>query len=260
MDGSLPMNRLTKTEQLTVIDNANKWARANKKRLAKEYIDTDKYLTDKQPVAFFMAGCPAAGKTEVARALANNIAKELKRSEPILHLDPDVIRENIIGYNGAQSELFQEATTIIVNACFDRMMTNKPSFILDGTLSNLSIARKNIERCLDNKRKYDITLCFVYNEPLVSWQTAQLRKLTTGRDVKLDIFIDRYFKARENVNILKSEFGNRITLDILFKDLSTADLRPEFNVTSIDSHIPCHYNRDSLKHAIQKLEATNEVT
>src|SRR5690554_4512902 len=251
----MTMHNLTKIEQHKIIDNSNKWARANKKRLAKEYIDTDKYLTDKHPVAFFMAGCPAAGKTEVARALANNIAKELKRTEPILHLDPDVIRENIEGYDGSQAELFQEATTIIVNACFDRIMKNKPSFILDGTLSNLSITRRNIERCLDHKRKYDITLCFVYNDPLVSWQTAQLRKLTTGRDVKLDIFIDRYFKSRENVNILKSEFGKRVTLDILFKDLSTADLRPEFNVSSIDNHIPCNYNRDTLKLAIQKLEA-----
>lgn len=254
------MDKLIPAEQKLIIDKANAWARSNKKQLAKHYIDKNKYPEDKDPVAFFMAGCPAAGKTEVAKALAKNIAKELQRGEPILHLDPDSLREQVKGYDGSISELFQEATTIIVNACFDRIMKNKPSFILDGTLSNFEIAKKNIERCLDKKRKYDITLCFVYNDPIRAWETAKLRKLTTGRDVKLDVFIDRYFKSRDNANALKKEFGSKITLDILFKDLNSVELRPEFNVSSIDSHIPCHYTRESLKLAIQKLEAKNEVT
>ena len=246
-------------QQQLIISNSVTWARANKKRLAKQYVDQTKFPTDKAPVAFFMAGCPAAGKTEIARALANNIAEELERDEPILHLDPDVIRENIQDYNGSVSELYQEATSIIVNACFDRMMKIKPSFILDGTLSNLEITRKNINRCLDSKRNYDISLCFVYNDPLKAWEAVKLRQLTTGRDVKLDIFIDRYFKSKNNVNALKEEFGKNISLDILFKDLKTSILRPEFNVSHIDSYIPCAYNRQTLRQAILELEANNEA-
>jgi ATP-dependent protease HslVU (ClpYQ) ATPase subunit len=57
-------------EEQQFSQEASRWARANRTRLAKEMTLTARYPGEKTPVSLFMAGSPGAGKTEAARALA----------------------------------------------------------------------------------------------------------------------------------------------------------------------------------------------
>ena len=62
----------------------------------------------------------------------------------------------------------------------------------------------------------------------------------------------RYFKSKESVRILKKEFGQKILIDLLFKDVGEKSVRPEFNIDSIDSYLPEKYTPASLREAIEK--------
>ena len=243
------------TEQQAIITTACEWARDNKKQIAKELTDKNIYQSDTNPAAFFMAGCPAAGKTELAKSFAKFVGEKFNdNGEPIMRIDADDLRELLPGYTGENSRLFQYPASILVDAAFDMIMKNKQSFILDGTLSDLNKARQNISRCLNKKREYMVTVMYVYNDPIEAWKAAQLREVTEGRSVPMDIFIDRYFKSKVNTQKLKDEFGQNIEIDILFKETNVTRVRPEFNVSNIDSYIPDNYNPDSLRETLIKLE------
>lgn len=245
-------NKQYSNEEQKIIDEAVKWAKSNKKVIARQLTDKSKYPSDAHPVAYFMAGCPAAGKTEFAKAFAEAIASYSDSSEPIIYIDPDEIREQIPGYNGRNSRLFQYPASIIVDKTFDMIMSNRQSFILDGTLSDSDIASRNAKRCLD--KEYKVQVLFVYNDPIMSWKAAAAREVSEGRAVPMDIFIDRYFKSKESVRYLKQEFGQNIQIDLLFKELNKQAVRPEFNIDNIDNYIPEKYNRQSLEKALLKSE------
>jgi UDP-N-acetylglucosamine kinase len=240
-------------EEQKIVDVAVIWAKKNKKIKARELTDKAKYSSDKDPVAFLMAGCPAAGKTEFAKAFAALIGENFNANgDVILRIDPDEIRECMPGYDGLNSSLFQFPTSIIVEKCFDFIMKNNQSFILDGTLSDASKAISNTGRCL--KRGYELRVLYVYNSPLSAWEAARAREARDGRAITMDVFIDRYFKSKESVRILKQEFGHSVKIDLLLKDLREEKSSFKFNVDDIDNHIPEQYNRESLKNALLKSE------
>tara|TARA_R110002072_G_scaffold33030_9_gene100253 strand:- start:4314 stop:5087 length:774 start_codon:yes stop_codon:yes gene_type:complete len=249
-------NDLSKPEQL-LLENAVTWAKRNKTKIARELTNKEHYSRDDEPAAFFMAGCPAAGKTEVARALAKIIGeKNNTNGDNIMRIDPDEVRESFPSYNGLNSSLFQYPTSIIVDKAFDMIMKNKQSFILDGTLSNTNIALSNIKRCID--KGYFICILFVYNHPINAWEAACAREARDGRKINIDVFVDRYFKSKETVRIIKKEFGNRINIDLLLKDLKADDVSFKFNIDDIDNHIPEQYTPASLKNTLLKQEDVHE--
>lgn len=234
------------------------WAKKNKTKIARKLTDKDKFAADKNPVAFFMAGCPAAGKTEFARAFARILGgSDLNQNgDLIIRIDPDEIRETMPGYNGLNSSLFQYSTSIIVDRAFDLVMKNKQSFILDGTLSDTNKAISNVNRCI--KRDYAVTVLFVYNHPINAWKAASAREEVDGRTITIDVFVDRYFKSKETVRTLKKEFGHRVKIDLLLKDLEEEDVSFKFNVDDIDNHIPEQYNPDSLRNTLLNQEEAHE--
>ncbi|MCG8609062.1 MAG: zeta toxin family protein [Pseudomonadales bacterium] len=238
-------------------ESAVLWAKKNKSTIAKKITDKTIYPPDTHPAAIFMAGCPAAGKSEFARAFAKLIGSSANQSgEPIMIIDPDEIREMMPGYNGINSSLFQHPASIIVDKAFDLVMKNNQSFILDGTLSDAKKALQNVKRCL--KRNYLVRIIFVYNSPLKAWEVANAREKKDGRAIDIDVFIDRYFKSKESIRILKKEFGQNILIDLLFKDLNEKNVRPEFNIECIDSYLPEKYTPASLRKAITEKE-TNDA-
>ncbi|KZZ53225.1 zeta toxin family protein, partial [Oleiphilus sp. HI0123] len=247
------MSDFTEDEQ-GLVDAAIKWAKERKKHFVQEYANKDLVPADTEPTAYYMAGCPAAGKTEVAHALKRVLDDEFKDNEGAFSLiDPDEIREQMPGYNGKNARLFQYPTSIIVDAVFDKLMKNKQSFILDGTLSDYDKTKQNIERCLSPKRDYCVVITFVYNDPLNAWKAAKARELTMGRAIDLDVFVDRYFKSKDTVRKLKEEFGQNLQVDLLFKDLDQK-VRPEFNIGNIDNYLDEKYTPASLREALDNTE------
>jgi len=248
----MSVNNYTKKEQ-ALIDDAVAWARKNKSIKAKELTDKNKFPSDSHPVAFFMAGCPAAGKTEFASAFARIIGEDFNSNgDPIMRIDPDEIRECMPGYNGSNSSFFQYPTSIIVDKIFDFIMKNKQSFILDGTLSDSVKAISNTNRCL--RKEFEVRVLYVHNSPLSAWEVAKAREARDGRAITMDVFIDRYFKSKESVRILKQEFGRSVKIDLLLKDLKAEKSGFKFNVDDIDNHIPEQYTPESLKNALLESE------
>ena len=97
----------TSTDQ--VIDEAVRWAKANRKGFAKTVTLTEMFPGEKNPVAVFMAGSPGAGKTEASKALVSELGS-------FLRIDPDEFRQAIPGYDGSNAWLMHRAVSYLVAA------------------------------------------------------------------------------------------------------------------------------------------------
>ena len=180
-----------------------------------------------------MAGSPGAGKTEASKNLIQEITTD---NQEILRIDSDELRNLFESYKGNNSYLFQGAVSILVDCILDFVFKNKQSFVLDGTLSNFKIAKRNIERSL-NKKRY-VQILYVYQNPLKAWEFVQARERLEGRKILKNDFISQYFGARDVVNALKAEFDKKIKIDLLIKELDGSDKIYKDNIDKIDFHIP----------------------
>jgi len=136
-----------------VTNKAIDFNRKNKKRIAQEIVDQDKYISEDKPVSVFMAGSPGAGKTESSKRLLED-KKFLKKKYSVLRIDPDELRDYFsqVGYTGGNSSYFNGAVSILVDVIHDKILKKGKSFVLDGTFSKVEIARKNVERSLRRGR------------------------------------------------------------------------------------------------------------
>lgn len=234
-------------EESRIQQEAIAFAKANKKAFAQELTDLKRFPADQIPVSVFMAGSPGAGKTEASQ---NLIKKFSSGTKPILRIDTDEIRSKFPGYTGRNSHLFQGSTSIIADKMHDMALSNRQSFVFDGTLSNLERARENIKRSLGKSRF--VQVIYVYQDPLQAWQFVKARELRDGRHVPCESFMHQYFQARENVNILKREFGSKIKVDLVVKNIDGTDFSYRENIDVIDNYIPEKYNKDQLKALISE--------
>ncbi|MFJ2320055.1 zeta toxin family protein [Pseudomonas sp. NPDC087817] len=53
---------------------------------------------------------------------------------------------------------------------------------MDGTLSNIEIARKNVQRCLDKGRF--VQILYVYQDPRLAWSFVRAREEAEGRRIR----------------------------------------------------------------------------
>ena len=147
------------SDELKIKEDAEEFARLNKKKIAKEIIS--KYEPESNPISVFMAGSPDAGKTEASKWL---IKKLTRKDDSILRIDPDELRERFLDYNGKNSSLFQGATSILTEKIHDIAVESDLSFIFDTTFSKNEKAHKNIKRSLDHNR--EVQVIYVYQDPI----------------------------------------------------------------------------------------------
>ena len=232
-------------EELNIKIEANAFANTNKKSIAKEITNKDLFLPEENPVSVFMAGSPGAGKTESSK---NLIKKFSKNNAQILRIDPDELRCKIPGYTGSNSYLFHGAVSIIVSRIHDLALENHQSFVFDGTLSKFKIAEENIQRSINRGRF--VQIFYVYQDPIQAWNFVQKRELLEGRRIEKEHFIEQYFAARDSVNCLKKEFGEKIKVDLLVKNIDGSDNYYRENIDVIDNYVPESYNVDTLKNML----------
>jgi len=230
-----------------IVNNAIEYARANKKRIARELTDTSKFPPDDAPVAVFMSGSPGAGKTEASQRLIERFAPQ--GGNGVLRIDSDELRSYFTTYDGTNSSLFQSATSIIADKMQDLAIEQHQSYVFDGTLSNIGRARENITRCL--KHGYSVHIIYVYQDPLQAWKFVKAREVRDGRVVPIEAFIDQYFKARDSVNQLKKEFGRKIELHLIVKNIDGSDFKYEDNISQVDSYVPELYTENKLREQIK---------
>jgi predicted ABC-type ATPase len=218
-------------DELRIQEEALAYARANKKAIAKRVTDPIRFVAEENPVSVFMAGSPGAGKTEASLELLKTFG-----DMPVMRIDPDELRGEFPGYTGGNAWLFQRAVSVLVDRIHDIALEQGQSFLLDGTLSNYDVARKNIERSL--KRERAVQILYVYQDPRLAWEFVCARETAEGRRIESEHFIDQYFAARQVVNRLKTDFGRRIKVDLLLKNIDNSQRMYRAGVDQIDNHIP----------------------
>ncbi len=233
------------SEHEQIAQKAIDYARANKKKIARDLTDTDKFPSEENPVSVFMAGSPGAGKTESSKNLIKRFSDQ---NNSVLRIDPDELRNYFEDYTGTNSFVFQSAVSILVSSIHDHALSNRQSFLIDGTLSSLKQAKENIQRSLDKKRF--VQILYVYQDPIQAWDFTQKREALEGRNIPKEVFIEQYFAARETVNALKKQFGPTIRVDLLVKNIDGSDQYYKENIDIIDSYVEEIYNRETLKKVI----------
>ena len=215
------------------------FARRHKKSIARRLTDRSEYPPEDQPVSVFMAGSPGAGKTEASKALLEDF------NEKILRVDPDELRHEFEDYSGDNSWLFQAGVSILVDKIHDLALRQKQSFLLDGTLTNHPKAVQNIARSL--KKGRFVQILYVYQEPVTAWEFVQAREKVEGRKILLEHFIEQYFEARKSVNMLKTQFGKDISVDLLLQNSDNSRKLYKANIDQIDNHVPEKYTPAALE-------------
>lgn len=92
-----------------------------------------------------------------------------------LRIDPDDFRDHFPEYTGRNSSLFQRGVTSFVERTLDLVYQQRQSFLLDGTLANLELARRNIGRAL-NKDNRSVQIIYVYQRPELAWEFVLARE------------------------------------------------------------------------------------
>jgi len=235
-------------EESAIEQAAFEFARTNRAALARKIADIAVFPSEASPFTVFMAGSPGAGKTEVAKAIAETLESSNGYAPPrrVLRIDPDDFRNLVPGYEGRNSYLFQRAVTKILEKVLDRAFEKRLSFILDGTMANFEVARRNIDRVLGSQRNAQIM--YVYQRPELAWQFVQAREITEGRNIPLLEFSRQFVAARSNIVELKRLYGDRIQVNLLIKDIDFAGRVVEIDADSstIDALIPETYDQAEL--------------
>jgi predicted ABC-type ATPase len=192
---------------------------------------------DDNKVAMFMAGSPGSGKTEVATSLTELYAN-------LAVIDADAFRSQFPGYNGTNSSEFQHGASWLVDHVFTYLLHHDYSFLLDGTFA-IGRAAQNIDRAL--KHGYEVTIYYVYQDPYVAWDFTQVREKNEGRFVPKERFINAYFKSRDNVVAVKQQFGDKVELNIVFKDYQNQIKDVVTDVDNVELVLPARYTKEKLE-------------
>ena len=222
-----------------IMKKAERYIGKNKKIIAKEQTDKELFPPEKDPVSIFMAGSSGAGKTESSK----NLLLELG-NENIIRIDPDELRENFEDYNGGNSHLFQSSVTILAEKIHDLALKNKQSFVFDSTFHNYNKSISNIKRSLNKQR--EVLIIFVYQNPVQAWQFVQKREEKEGRRISKDVFITKFYQARETADMVKADFGSKITLDLVIKNIDGSNKFYRNNIDSIDNYLKEKYTTSEL--------------
>ena len=186
------------------------------------------------PVAIFMAGSPGAGKTEFSK----HFLKINFKNQNIVRIDPDEIRELLPGYTGKNSYVFQFPVSLATEKVLDYVFKHNIHFLLDGTLSHIGVARKNISRALKHNRFVQIN--YVYQNPELAWKITQDREVVEGRRITRKIFEEGLINSREVVQTIIEEYGDTVRVDLVMRDTKNQRYLYKTNITNkydIDNYI-----------------------
>ncbi|MEB2514584.1 zeta toxin family protein [Pseudomonas sp. YuFO20] len=230
-------------EELAIEARAIAFAKEHRTRIARELACVQTYPGEDHPVSIFMAGSPGAGKTEVSKALIGGMDGMGSKA---LRIDPDDLRGFFPEYRGNNSRLFQRGVNTIVERLHDLVLSQRQSFLLDGTMSNAEVAKRNVERSL--RRNRFVGIVYVYQQPLLAWEFVKARELTEGRSIPKAEFIRQLFAAKEAVLELKKTFRLQIRVDVIIKNTDGTHQSVELNadVAKIDALVTTVYSPEQL--------------
>lgn len=234
-------------EEERIKQEAEEYARAHKKEIAKEFTDPERFLPEENPITVFMAGSPGAGKTEYSRNLIAILERNKKRR--VVRIDGDELRTYLPGYTGANSFLFQSAISILVDKIHDQVLDQKQTFLFDGTLSRYERAAYNITRSIHRGRP--VLIFYVYQLPEIAWKFTKARELEEGRHIPKEAFIQQFIGARDTVEQIQKDFGRQVVIFLVKKNFETHEVEDiheiEPNGLPIDHYVEKRYNQSDLE-------------
>ncbi|MEK7644622.1 MAG: zeta toxin family protein [Patescibacteria group bacterium] len=230
----------------SIQSNALAFARKNRKKIAKELTDSNKYHPDILPVSVFMAGSPGAGKTEFSKNIISILEKN--NDHQVIRIDGDDIRQILPGYTGDNSYLFQGAVSLIVEKIHDCALAQKQSFVFDGTFAKYDKAADNVRRSLGKGRR--VFVFYLYQNPQTAWRFTEKREKAEGRNIPKASFIEQFFGSKETVTRLRREFGSEVKIFLIIKNYETNSVESQVEIklgdSAIDGYIKERYNANDL--------------
>jgi len=228
-------------------EEARQYIKDHKKELIEKFASLERIPTSEQPFTLFMAGSPGAGKTEFSRTMVQILAKGSDTFEPIyiVRIDADEIKEFLPHYNGENSDIVQSAAILGVEKLYDFSIKKEQNILLDGTFASYDVSRKNIITSLKKGRM--VGIFYVYQDPVQAWELTIARGNKEGRYIPKKFFIDSLFNAKDNVNRIKEEFGEKVIVHLIEKNYDGFIDKPRFNIDKIDNHLKIKYTRESLE-------------
>jgi predicted ABC-type ATPase len=232
------MNHHTK-----VGEEAAEYLKIHRKELIGRFASLSSHPPQEKPRTIFMSGAPGAGKTEFSKGLIRN-NPDLTSA---VRIDADEIKTWLPQYTGKNTSDVQGVSVLGLIRLFDYALRHKQSAIIDGTFSEYTYAKQDIERCLSLKYNRFPTIIYIYQEPRFAWEFTKIRALDEGREIPVEYFIDTYFKSIDVVNKIKEEFKEKVQVDFVVKNYLNQIEKTRFNIDRVDNHIDTRYSRDDLK-------------
>jgi len=167
-------------------------------------------ITKGQPIAIFMGGSPASGKSSFLRKYSPYLLKE-----EILKIDADEVRAMLPEYDGYNASQTHLETKDIVNTLLSNKNIGIPcdfDLIYDGTMNNV----KSYIPLMDILRKRGYKIFIVYMDKVpkdVIIKRALERYKKSGRFVPLEVIEDFFEKGKTAFNQLKKEVDGYMVID-----------------------------------------------
>lgn len=90
---------------------------------------------------------------------------------------------------------------------------DKYAFVMDSTMAGYESSRNGIQRALD--KNLDVTVVFVYRDPLDAWENGVLRRVEKGGHVTpASVFANAHVSAKANFLRLVDELGSKLNVKI----------------------------------------------
>jgi hypothetical protein len=102
-------------------------------------------------------------------------------------------------------------------------------------------AEKNILRALKNN--FRVTIFYVYQDPQTAWDFTRKREVAEGLHVPKKIFINAFFKSRENIEKIK-ERHPEVVLHIMIKDYQNNVSEVYYAADNIRLVLPVRYTSE----------------
>lgn len=209
----------------------------NRKKIWKEY--SANCSKAESPFSYFMAGAPGSGKTEIVKGYF------VDAFENCVIADADEIRKLLPNYNGKNASRLQKAASKGVDILYDNALRYGYNILVDGTFAlRYEKCRKNIARSVKEER--GVVIFYVYTNPKVAWGYAKKREYTEGRKIKILTFIRAFFDARNNINKIKSEFGDKVYVVGMINNYRKGFSDFKLDITRVDEIKKIEYSFLSL--------------
>jgi len=218
--------------------------KSHRRELCDKFANLTDYPPSDKPFSIFMAGSPGAGKTEFSISFIKNNYTEIDKNIKVVRIDADEIRKEIPHFNGKNSYIVQSAAALGVEKLFDHVQDKKQNVLIDSTFADLKIARSNVKRALDKRRK--AAIFYLYQDPVLAWGFTKKREKLEGRYVPKNMFIDAFLSAKDNVNRIRLEFANRIELNLVIKNFENRVEKTHLNIEKVDNYLKIRYNKEDL--------------